>query len=159
MGSGEVSAGGAGHAETAGSEFLALVHAAMRRVRRDAQLELEPTGTTPGQFRLLRVLARADGPQRLCDVATALDVVPRSVTSKVDHAQEAGYVRRLPDPVDRRSTRVELTDSGHALLARIGHHRGERADDLLQGLSGPDRSELLRLLRIVAGESDGHTGA
>lgn len=138
--------------ETAGSEFLALVHAALRRVRRDAQLELEPTGTTPGQFRLLRVLARADGPQRLCDVASALDVVPRSVTSKVDQAHAAGFVRRLPDPADRRSTRVELTDAGHTLLGQIGQHRGERADDLLRGLSSADRSELLRLLRIVAGD-------
>lgn len=138
--------------ETAGSEFLALVHAALRRVRRDAQLELEPAGTTPGQFRLLRVLARADGPQRLCDVASALDVVPRSVTSKVDHADAAGFVRRLPDPSDRRSTRVELTDAGRALLEQIGQHRGERADDLLRGLSSTDRSELLRLLRIVAGD-------
>lgn len=137
-----------------GSEFLALVHAALRRVRRDAQLELEPTGTTPGQFRLLRVLDRADGPQRLCDVASALDVVPRSVTSKVDQAQEAGYVRRLPDPTDRRSTRVELTAAGRTLLQQIGQHRGERADDLLRGLSVTDRAELLRLLRIVAGEAD-----
>lgn len=136
-----------------GSEFLALVHAALRQVRRDAQLELEPTGTTPGQFRLLRVLARADGPQRLSDIASALDVVPRSVTSKVDHAQSAGHVRRLPDPDDRRSTRVELTDSGRALLARIGEHRGQRADDLLSGLSETDRDELLRLLRVVAGEA------
>lgn len=139
-----------------GSEFLALVHAALRQVRRDAQLELEPTGTTPGQFRLLRVLARADGPQRLCDIADALDVVPRSVTSKVDQAQSAGHVRRLPDPDDRRSTRVELTDSGRTLLERIAEHRGERADDLLSGLSQTDRGELLRLLRVVAGEAATH---
>ncbi|PFG33279.1 MarR family winged helix-turn-helix transcriptional regulator [Sanguibacter antarcticus] len=154
MTSGTTPTDDAARQDTAGSEFLALVHASLRRVRRDAQLELEPTGTTPGQYRLLRVLARADGPQRLCDVASALDVVPRSVTSKVEQAHAAGLVRRLPDPVDRRSTRVELTDAGHELLATVGQHRRERADDLLHELSSTDRSELLRLLRLVANDPE-----
>src|SRR5690606_40067675 len=82
-------------------EFLTLLHAALRSVRREASERLEPAGTTPGQFRMLRFLARCDGPCRLGAVASALDVAPRSVTSQVDDAERPGLVRRTPHPPHR----------------------------------------------------------
>ncbi|WP_265521091.1 MarR family winged helix-turn-helix transcriptional regulator [Oerskovia flava] len=134
------------------AEFLTLLHAAMRQVRRDAGARLRPAGTTPGQYRLLHVLARCDGPRRLSALATTLDVAPRSITSKVDDAEDAGLVRRIPDPTDRRATLVELTDEGRAVVEEIGAARADEAGTLLARLSDVERAELLRLLRLVAGE-------
>jgi DNA-binding MarR family transcriptional regulator len=37
----------------------------------------------------------------------------------VDRVEAAGYVRREPDPVDRRALRVTITDEGVALLRRM----------------------------------------
>ena len=34
------------------------------------------------------------------------------MTNRVDRLEEAGLVRRVPDPDDRRSVFVELTDAG-----------------------------------------------
>ncbi|WP_255438183.1 MarR family winged helix-turn-helix transcriptional regulator [Cellulosimicrobium sp. TH-20] len=133
-------------------EFLALVHAALRSVRREASERLEPAGTTPGQFRMLRFLSRCDGPCRLGAVASALDVAPRSVTSKVDDAEQAGLVRRTPDPQDRRATLVELTPRGREVVEQVGAERSSSAGTLLARLDARERAELLRLLRAVAGE-------
>ncbi len=135
------------------TEFLSLLHAALRAVRREASERLEPAGTTPGQFRMLRFLARCDGPCRLGAVAQALDVAPRSVTSKVDDAEADGLVQRTPDPHDRRATLVELTPRGRELVEQVGAERSTSAGTLLARLDETDRAELLRLLRAVAGEA------
>ena len=134
------------------AEFLTLLHAAMRSVRREAGERLGRARTTPGQFRMLRALAHSDGPQRPSALAGMLDVAPRSVTSKVDDAEEAGLVRRLPDPTDRRATLVELTEAGRETLAQVAAERETSAGTLLACLDEADRHELLRLLRAVAGD-------
>jgi DNA-binding MarR family transcriptional regulator len=134
------------------AEFLTLLHAAMRAVRREAGERLGRARTTPGQYRMLRALAHCDGPQRPSTLACLLDVAPRSITSKVDDAEAAGLVRRLPDPTDRRATLVELTEDGRATLAAVAAERETSAGALLSRLEPADRHELVRLLRVVAGE-------
>ncbi|MET0788418.1 MAG: MarR family transcriptional regulator [Cellulomonas sp.] len=131
-------------------ELLELLYGVLRGVRRDAASRLELQGTTPGQLRLLRTLQRCEGPRRLGELAAALDVAPRSVTSKVDQAEEDGLVRRLADPTDRRATLLELTPGGHALLAAISAQRHEGAAERLGRLTDAEQAELLRLLRVVA---------
>ena len=131
-------------------ELLELLYGVLRGVRRDAADRLELQGTTPGQLRLLRMLEKCDGPRRLGELAAALDVAPRSVTSKVDQAEQDGLVRRLPDPTDRRATLLELTPAGRARLAAISAQRHEGAAERLGRLSEAEQAELLRMLRVVA---------
>lgn len=140
------------------AEFLTLLHAAMRAVRRESGERLGRASTTPGQYRMLRALARCDGPQRPSALAGILDVAPRSVTSKVDDAEAAGLVRRLPDPTDRRATLVELTEEGRRTLTTVAAERETSAGTLLSRLDADDRHELLRLLRAVAGETGSDSG-
>ena len=121
----------------------------LRAVRRDAADRLGDD-ITPGQHRLLRTLDRCDRPQRLGELAATLDVAPRSVTSKVDQAEEDGWVRRVPDPDDRRATLVELTDAGHDLLDRMSARRHEGARARLEALDPDEQRTLLELLRRVA---------
>lgn len=138
-----------------GGDFVAVLHAAMRAVRREADAQLGEDAVAPGQVRLLRVLDRAGGVQRPSALAERLDVSPRSVTSKVDAAERDGYVVRHPDPSDRRATLVELTDRGRAVLARMGDLRATGAGGLLEQLDPAEQRELVRLLRRVAGTPGG----
>ncbi len=130
-------------------EFLELLHDVLRSVRREAS-ELLGHEMTPGQLRLLRTLDRCDRPRRLGELADVLDVAPRSITSKVDQAEEDGWVRRVPDPADRRATLVELTESGRERLARLSDRRQEGARARLDVLDPDEQADLLRLLRRVA---------
>jgi len=136
-------------------ELLELLHDVLRAVRRDAAERLDHD-ITPGQLRLLRTLDRLGRPQRLGELAAVLDVAPRSVTSKVDHAEADGWIRRVPDPRDRRATLVELTDEGHDLLDRVSEQRHEGVRARLEVLDADERRTLLDLLRRVAlGSDDG----
>ncbi|WP_284294462.1 hypothetical protein [Luteimicrobium album] len=47
------------HDAPSGGEFVAVLHAAMRAVRREADAQLGADAVAPGQLRLLRVLDRA----------------------------------------------------------------------------------------------------
>jgi len=128
-------------------EFLELLYAVVRGLHRDAAHAGSPLGTTPGQVRLLRTLSRCDGPRRLGELAVALDVAPRSVTSKVDQAEEDGWVRRVDDPHDRRATLVELTPAGRAVLDEIAARRQSGAAERLARLDADERARLLDMLR------------
>lgn len=132
------------------TELNELVHALLHALRRDAGEHFGPTGTTPGQQRLLRALQRAGAPRRLGELAQALDVAPRSITAKVDQAEADGQVRRVPDPADRRATLVELTPMGRDVLRRVSAERSVGAAERLARLTPDERTELLRLLRAVA---------
>ncbi|MGC5166155.1 MarR family winged helix-turn-helix transcriptional regulator [Luteimicrobium sp. DT211] len=138
-----------------GGDFVAVLHAAMRAVRREAEAQLGEDAVAPGQLRLLRMLDRAGGVQRPSALAETLDVSPRSVTSKVDAAERDGYVVRHPDPSDRRATLVELTEHGRAVLVRVGNLRATGAGGLLERLTPAEQQELVRLLRRVAGPAGG----
>ncbi|WP_309133347.1 MarR family transcriptional regulator [Cellulomonas sp.] len=140
---------GAGGPASPSEEFLELLHDVLRSVRREASTVLGHD-ITPGQLRLLRTLDRCDRPRRLGELADVLDVAPRSITSKVDQAEEDGWVRRVPDPADRRATLVELTDAGREQLARLSDRRQEGARARLDVLAPQEQAQLLALLRRVA---------
>ena len=119
------------------------------RLRRASRRELEPLGLTFGQARALRLLTRAGGSVRIGELAARLEVVPRSATSMVDALEAAGLVDRTPDPIDRRSILVGLTDSGVDLLARLGRARRASAEALFARLDTAQRDQLLELLTVL----------
>jgi DNA-binding MarR family transcriptional regulator len=142
------------HAAHPGDELFWLLRRALRTMRRDVR---EQVDLTPSRHRLLRVVARAAEPQRQTALATALDVVPRSITSLVDDLERLGLVERRPDPTDRRATLVALTDEGRAVLAEADRQRRRHAEELLGRLAPPEQDELLRLLHRLVDDPAGPT--
>lgn len=119
-----------------------------RRVHRiqKRQLHERGLGVTPAQSRLLRTLAHWETPPRMADLAERLEVVPRAVTSLVDGLEAAGKVRRVPDPVNRRVIRIELTDDGAKTLRELRDVRRAAAEEILAPLSAEEREVLGGLL-------------
>ena len=114
---------------------------ASRRYRR----HLAAFDFAPGEARVLMSVLDAPGvtPSALADSA---DVDPPTVTGVVDRLVARGYLRREPDPRDRRRQLLYATDAGEALRPRIREAR--RASEAeLEGLLGPeDTAQLSDLL-------------
>jgi DNA-binding MarR family transcriptional regulator len=123
-----------------------------RRLRRSERKELTPFGLTFGQARALRLIARSGGGMRIGELATALEIVPRSATTMVDGLENAGFVARRPDPDDRRSVLVSCARPGFDLLDRLADVRRNSAEWLFAPLSPEERRELLRLLQATGKE-------
>ena len=63
------------------------------------------------------------------ELAREVVLSPTAMSRFVDRVEAAGYVRREPDPADRRALQVVITDEGVALLRRMWpvYEAGHRA--------------------------------
>jgi MarR family transcriptional regulator, organic hydroperoxide resistance regulator len=57
---------------------------------------------------------------RVYDIARELGITTGGTSKLVDRIEASGFCRRLPNPADRRSSLLELTDSGRRILAEAG---------------------------------------
>jgi DNA-binding MarR family transcriptional regulator len=58
-------------------------------------------------------------PLRVNQLADAVVLSPTAMSRFVDRLERDGYVRREPDPADRRALQVTITDAGRKLLKRM----------------------------------------
>jgi DNA-binding MarR family transcriptional regulator len=58
-------------------------------------------------------------PLRVKELADAIVLSPTAMSRFVDRVENAGYVKREPDPQDRRALQVTITDEGRDLLRRM----------------------------------------
>jgi DNA-binding MarR family transcriptional regulator len=56
---------------------------------------------------------------RVNELAREVVLSPTAMSRFVDRVEAAGYVRREPDPNDRRALQIAITDSGVTLLRRM----------------------------------------
>ncbi|HEY0497430.1 MAG TPA: MarR family winged helix-turn-helix transcriptional regulator [Kutzneria sp.] len=98
---------------------------------------LEPQLQQDGQLSYLEyhVLARlSDQPSRTCRMSALADLANAEL-SRLSHLvrrlERRELVRREPDPADRRSTNVILTDTGRRLLTEIAPAHVDRVRHLV----------------------------
>ena len=92
-------------------------------------------GIVTSQFELLRYLRDHSG-ARVADVAANFAAGIGAISKGVDRLEARGWVTRLPNPADGRSSLISLTGSGAALVAEAE----QTFNDLLSDLVGPTLS-------------------
>ena len=117
-----------------------------RTIRKSISEQLSEVGVTYGQARMLRAVSECETPPRMTEIASLLEVVPRSATSMVDALEDAGLISRIPDRSDRRSTFVQLTQSGRDLLIHLDAARNRSSVSLFEPLGEARRRALMELL-------------
>lgn len=91
-----------------------------------------------------RVFQRIDpGGSRLSTLAQASELSKQTVGSIVDQLERAGYVRRIPDPVDARAKLVVVTDLGRRLV-EISLPVVREVEEQWRTRLGPARARQLR---------------
>lgn len=129
------------------ADLLETLRSVQWRLRRGSHGDVEDLGITPAQGRVLRVVGRCATPPRMGEVAARLHIAPRSLTDLVDPLEEAGLLRRTPDPDNRRSVLLDLTEAGAAVLEDLRRRSRETAATAFGVLPVEDRRRLLELLR------------
>jgi DNA-binding MarR family transcriptional regulator len=107
-------------------------------------------------FDVLAALRRSGPPRQLSPgqlVAQTL-VTSGTMTNRLDHLEQRGLVRRLPDPTDARSVRVQLTAAGRRRVDGALTELVTREDAILATLDGEARATLAGLLRRVVAPFD-----
>lgn len=105
-------------AQRADDALLALateLRVTMSRLAR--QTRVASTGLTPSQLSALTSLDES-GPLRLNELAAREGVAAPTMSRGVDVLEQSHLVRRRRDPDDARSSFIELTERGRALLTK-----------------------------------------
>lgn len=93
----------------------------LRRFLRWSERKASETGLTPAQHQLLLAVRGHPDPRgpTVGDIADYLCLRHNSAVGLVDRAEQAGLVRRHPDPSDHRVVRLTLTRRGADRLERL----------------------------------------
>lgn len=105
--------------------------------------------TQPPAAKLMGAESCAGGPRTPAELADAAGVTRATMTGLIDTLERDGFVKRLPDPNDRRMMSVLLTPKGEKFLEKFlpGHFRAIAA--LMGTLNESERKTLVRLLNKI----------
>lgn len=108
-------------------------------------------GLHEGEFDLLATLYRSGQPQGLTPNALRNAAVLSSgaMTNRLDRLEGAGLIQRVPNPEDRRSVLIRLSEAGEALLLRLLDDYLATLNDLQAPLDAQQKAELAGALRTL----------
>jgi DNA-binding MarR family transcriptional regulator len=110
------------------------------------------------QYDVLSALRRQGSPFLLAasELAQAGRLTSGAMTNRIDRLEQAGLVRRLPDPQDRRRVLVQLTEAGLKRVDLATKARFDTAAAALACLGARQRQQLSDLLRRLLLAQKGH---
>lgn len=116
----------------------------------DTELDRTMIASTGVSSSLLNSLAVIEGADQLLtpsEISERTYTSSATTTATIDALERKGWVRRLPNPEDRRSLLIQITNDGQAVADRFlpGIRKLE-----LAALSGLTRSERATMLRSLA---------
>ena len=97
-------------------------------------------------YQVLSALRIATGPMTSTALATLLASTSATIVNRIDRLEGLGYVRREPNPTDRRSVYVAITAEGAACVERTVIARTSERERFLSALTDRQRETLEKLL-------------
>ena len=126
----------------------ALRPAVMRLARRLRQMRDDSLDLNANQLSAMAVLLN-QGDLPMGELAAEEKVQPPSMTRIVNGLEARGLVTRRPDPHDRRSARVSLTEGGRRILLANRRRRDQWLAVRLAELEPEERDVLRECVRIL----------
>lgn len=99
----------------------------------------------PGALTLLTILNNS-GAQRPSALAERMVTGASNISKITARLEQAGLVGRSGDPMDSRASLIVLTEAGQRAGEALQRSGNSLIDELLEGWSAEDRSDLMRLL-------------
>ncbi len=134
--------------------FHYLLMAAQALFQRGVMAELNGSGLTAGQPKVLDYLGLHDGSVQK-SIAAGCQIDPATLTGLLNRMEEKGLIRRCKEQGNRRSLHVYLTEQGWEKQWEVRQTLERRAETVLAGLSEEQRTMLLdSLYQICASMAD-----
>jgi len=105
--------------------------------------------TTIAQYRALVVLA-SRGPQRMAELAEALEVAPSTAGRMCDRLVRKGLIRRHRGRADRRSVLVSISEAGRQVVDQATARRRELIAAILGNLPAAQQQAVAAALEAFA---------
>jgi MarR family transcriptional regulator, lower aerobic nicotinate degradation pathway regulator len=98
-------------------------------------------------YRLLKPLL--DGPASQADLGRRTGIHFSDVVAALNELTGSGYLERRPDPADKRRNVVTITELGRERVKELAATAAAIQEELLAPLNAAERTELVRLLRLL----------
>ena len=125
-----------------------LLHDAARLMHRRFEQQTADMGLSSAQWRLLIHVLREDGITQ-ARLAEKLEIEPISVSRLLDRMEQAGWVRRIPHPTDRRVRQIVATEAAEAVGTRLKTSAESVYQEALSGLSPETQLALIGSLTTI----------
>ena len=134
--------------------FHYLLMAARSLFQRSVMAELNGSGLTAGQPKVLDYLGRHDGSVQKA-IAAGCQIDPATLTGLLNRMEEKGLIRRCNEDGNRRSLHVYLTEQGWAKQREVRQTMERQSEVVQAGLSEEQRAQLLDCLyKVCANMTD-----
>ena len=123
-------------------ELVARLRMVIGRLARQLNEASTGEGLTPTQYSVL-ALIRSRGPLGLAELAELEGLNPTMVSRVIRVLDDAGLIRRRPDPADLRAARVEITPDGEQVHEHVREVRTRVLTECLNRLPAATADALL----------------
>ncbi|HWB21888.1 MAG TPA: MarR family transcriptional regulator [Gaiellaceae bacterium] len=120
-----------------------------KRFKRALETTLEEHGLSYGEWKVLGALRNESNPHHCSPgwLANELELSSGAMTNRLDKLEAAGFIRRAPDPEDRRGVRIELTGEGAQVWIESTNAQARKETLVAGALTKKDQAQLNTLLR------------
>lgn len=125
-----------------------------RRWRSLLDERLRPTGQSAARMETLAAILNSPPLSPQVDIARRLRIEGPTLTRMLDALEKDGLVERVPDPADRRTKQLRVTESGEAILGEIFDIADEMRGRLLEGFSEEEITQVNSFLGKLIGRLD-----
>ncbi|MBF6435162.1 MarR family winged helix-turn-helix transcriptional regulator [Nocardia cyriacigeorgica] len=127
------------------SRLTSMTAAQMTRLSREA---LRATGARKDHFVVLAALAEF-GPASQATLSERTSVYKSDLVSVLNDLEEGRWVRRAPDPADKRRNVITITAAGEQRLAELDRVLDTVNEQIMTPLDHEERAQLFALLGRV----------
>ena len=128
------------------NDLLILLSDVARHMRTCGDQMAQEHGLTRAQITILARLERQPDLSQN-ELAAIAEVAPMTIARLIDRLEELGYVKRCPDPDDRRVWRLQLSPAATPILRDIQHLRAELHSIMTEGIDPPVLAAMTKGLR------------
>ncbi len=122
---------------------------AARRWRSLLDEKLRPIEQSSARMEAMGAIMNSPALSAQVDIARRLRIEGPTLTRMLDSLEKDSYVKRLPDPNDRRTNQLKLTEEGEAALEKVFSITDIYRERLLDGFSEEEIATVNRFLEVM----------
>src|SRR5262245_51253542 len=126
------------------------IHETAHAMRKAFDRRAVGLGVTRAQWKVMFRLERFPGLRQI-ELADMLDIEPITLSRIIDRLEEAGLVKRVADPADRRAWRLHVTAKAQPLIEKL---RAIADDMISEAFAGIDPKEIEITRQVLARARD-----
>lgn len=111
---------------------------------------IKQSGLTPAQFGVLEALYNK-GDLRICELIEKILTTSGNITVVIKNLEKEGLIEKKPDPNDKRSCIISLTEEGKKIIEDILPNHIKNIKEIFEVLTDEEKNTLKTILKKFKG--------